>query len=214
MALGDIFRVDFTMVSDDRNVSVSQHYLELIIRTGTQEQVSQAIAEKAEEFFWTDWLQLKASDELAFLETRCQQIFPTRQAPFVSVALLGEVGAILTGAMNGTTAVLIGQYGVDWSRNFQGRMYVPGLPEADADSGRIKNTPFGSWQALVDIFMNGDIVPGAPAGGTYTPVVFSPTLAKAIPLVLPVHSLMGETPVRPRIATQRRRRTNIRSVSI
>lgn len=213
MALDDIFRVDFSFQHDDRRVSVSHYYSELIIRTGTQEQVSEAIALAAEDFFWTDWVKLLSSQQLVYAETRVQQVFPTRQAPFISEVLKDEAGSKLVAAMNGTTAVLVSQYGIDWDRHFQGRMYVPGYPEDDADSGRMLTTEHGVYQAAADVFFNSDISPGAPAGGTYTSVVYSPTLAKADPLVLPVFSLIGATPVRPRIATQRRRRTNIQATA-
>ncbi|GAG65953.1 unnamed protein product [marine sediment metagenome] len=213
MAVNDIFRVDYFMTSDDRRVSVSQYYNEILISTGTQEEVTAAIAAASEVDFWTDFWKPFASDELTYVETRCQQVYPTRQAPVISTTLGGEVGAVIGNAMNGTTAVLVAQYGIDWLANFRGRMYLPGLPEGSASFGRIDATPHGLIQTAATTFMTSDITPGAPAGGGYTPVVYSPTRATAVPPVDPVWSIMGVTPVRPRIATQRRRRTNVQLVS-
>lgn len=213
MAVGDIFRLDYEMISDDRRVSVSQYYRETTIRTGTQIEVTGVICLLSEILFWTDFWQDFASVELVFDNTRCQQVFPTRQAPFISTVKQATAGEDLGDAMNGTTTTLVAQYGLEWSRNFQGRMYLPGLPEDKASQGRILDTPHAAIQASNDTFQHAVITPGAPAGGTYTPAVYSPTLAGADPLVLPVSSLMGPTPVRPRIATQRRRRTNVQTTS-
>jgi len=213
MAVNDIFRVDYEMNSDDRRVSVSQYYVEAIVAGGTKAETTQEIAEKSEALFWTTFWQPFASFNMTYAETRAQQVFPTREAPFISDTLLDTAGAILDPAMNGTTAVLVGQYGQTWSRNFQGRMYLPGFPETDAQSGRILDTRHALIQTANDTYQNAIIVGGAPATGTWSPCVYSPTLAGADPVVLPVHSLMGTTPVRPRIATQRRRRTNIQATS-
>lgn len=207
MAVNDIFRVDHRMTVDDRIVSVSNYYNELILSDGTQAEVTEAIALQSEIDFWTTFWKVFASDDIAYHDTICQQVYPSRQAPFVSAVLAGDDGAVGTANMNGTTAVLIAQYGIDWSRNFQGRMYLPGLPEVDANDGRIGQTRFDLIQTAADTFFATDISPGAPAGGDYTHVVVSPTKMKASQD--PVWSLMGQTPVRPRIATQRRRRTNV-----
>lgn len=207
MAVNDIFRVDHRMINDDRVVSVSNYYNEIIISTGSQAEVTQAVAEGGEIDFWTTFWQPRASSALTYHDTICQQVYPSRQAPFVSGALTGQVGAVLDTAMNGTTAVLVAQYGIEWSRNFQGRMYLPGLSEGDADAGRIDATTIALIQSAADTFFDTDIIPGAPAGGGYTHVVVSPTKMKISDD--PVFSLMGLTPVRPRIATQRRRRTNV-----
>lgn len=211
MAVNDIFRVDFRMISDDRIVSVSAHYNELVISTGTQAEVTQAICEQAEIDFWTTFWKPYASDEIAYHDTVCQQVYPTRQAPFVSTALTGDAGGTAFPPMNGTTATLVGEYGIDWSRNFQGRMYLPGLPEMNVDSGRIQTIVHTAIQGGVNTFFATDITPGAPAGGAYSHVVVSPTKMKISDD--PVWSLIGATPLRPRIATQRRRRTNVLTTS-
>ncbi len=207
MAVNDIFRVDQRMLSDDRIVSVSNYYNEIIISTGSQAEVTQAIAEQAEIDFWTTFWKPQVSDQISYHDTICQQVYPSRQAPFVSAALAGDAGGVAVAPMNGTTAVLVAQYGIDWSRNFQGRMYLPGLLEDAAAEGRISAATLGFIQTAADTFFSTDIVPGAPAGGGYTHVVVSPTKMKTS--TDPVFSLMGQTPVRPRIATQRRRRTNV-----
>jgi len=211
MSLGDIFRVDYEMNSDDRRVSVSQYYEETLASTSDKAEVTEEIGGLSEAAFWTEFWQGFASKDLTYAETRTQQIYPTREAPFISDVLLDTAGEVLTDAMNGTTAVLVGQYGELWSRNFQGRMYLPGLPEADAKSGRILASVHSLIQTSNDIFQEQVLTAQAPVDGEWSPVVFSPTLAKADPVVPPVASLMGVTPVRPRIATQRRRRTNVQS---
>jgi len=195
------------MVSDDRVVSVSVHYNELIISTGTNAEVTTAICTQAEiDFFTTFWSPF-ASKDLAYHDTVCQQIYPTRQAPFVSTALAGNPGLDTADAMNGTTALLVAEYGIDWLRAFQGRMYIPGVPEDAVANGRVFTGTLASYQTAADTFFGTDIIPGAPAGGAYTHVVVSPTRVKTS--FDPVWSLIGQTPVRPRIATQRRRRTNV-----
>jgi hypothetical protein len=207
MAVNDIFRVDHRMLSDDRIVSVSNYYNEIIISTGSQAEVTEAIATQAEIDFWTTFWKNEVSDDISYHDTICQQVYPSRQAPFVSDALAGDAGGIPSPPMNGTTAVLIAQYGIDWSRNFQGRMYLPGMVEASVTDGRLSAAAIAAMQTAANTFFDTDIIPGAPAGGGYTHVVASPSKMKLSQD--PVFSLMGQTPVRPRIATQRRRRTNV-----
>ena len=211
MAINDVYRVDYRMISDDRVVSVSAHYIEVVLADGNNGEVTEAIALQAEIDFWTTFWAPLASGDLVYHDTIAQQIYPSRQAPFVSAVLAGDNGAVMQSAMNGTTAVLIAEYGVDWNRAFQGRMYLPGWPETEAESGRMAATALAAAQTAADIFFAADIIPGAPAGGGYAHAVVSPTRVKTS--FDPVFSLIGATPVRPRIATQRRRRTNVLTAS-
>ncbi len=213
MALKDVYRVDFMTINDDKLTMTSIHYEETVVTTGTALEVATAVAELSEVKFWTDFWQTHASDQLLYLETRCQMVYPDRDVPAISVALAGESGSDIEPSMNGTTAVLVALYSQLWSAFFRGRAFLPGLPETDADVGRIGQTAFDLIQADATTFYEAPIIPTAPAGGAFLPVIFSPTLAAEDPPPAVVTSFIDTVILRARIATQRSRRTPVRSAS-
>ncbi|GAG64781.1 unnamed protein product [marine sediment metagenome] len=182
-------------------------FREKVAKTGTIADVTNQLATFMDTQFWAAFWQNFASNELTYLRTVAQMIFPTREAPFVEDVSAGQAGAVVKPAMNGTTALLISEYGEDWTPNFRGRMYLPGLDEDSASLGRVKAGALTSMQLAWDINMMPDVVLPGPADVTLKIGVFSPTLAK-VP-TLPVSSDLQIAIVRPRIATQRRRRTPV-----
>ena len=211
MAINDVFEVQFQMISDDRIVQISHYYVETLISSGTQAEVTKQMAEAAEVDFWTDFWQTFASDDLVYHQTKCQQIYPTRQVPYISPILATETGSVPTTAMNGTTATLVSLYGQKWDAAFRGRTYIPGLPESKADKGRIASVSHALIQTAAATFFEITLVLAAPAGGQYSAAVVSPTKMKAVDD--PVWDFIDTVIVRPRIATQRRRRTLIQTPS-
>lgn len=211
MAVNDVFQVDFRMTSDDRLVQTAHYYVETLISTGSQAEVTEAICLAAEIDFWTDFWKPFCSLDVLYHSTQCQQIYPTRQAPFISTLLASEAGAGLGAAMNGTTAVLAALYGQKWEAAFRGRAYIPGMQESDVEGGRILAAQLASIQASANTFYQTTISPGGAAGGSYSSAVVSPTKIKA--LDEPVWDFVNTVTVRPRIATQRRRRTNIQAAA-
>ncbi len=212
MAVGDVYRVDFEMVNDDKRVMSSIHYEEISPTTGTALEVATAIAELSEVKFWTDFWRGPSSDQSTYQQTKCQMIYPVRDVPFFSVALAAQAGTTATPAMNGTTSAIVALYSQFWSANFRGRAFLPGLSEAAADLGRLTSTILSVLQPLATTFYEAAIIPGAPAGGSFLPVIFSPTLAKVDPPVA-VTSFIDTVVVRPRIGTQRSRRTPVQAAS-
>jgi len=212
MALGDIYRVDFEMTNDDKRVTTSIHYEEIVAAVGTQAEVTTQLGEEAEQAFWVSFWQGYASAQLTYIQTVTQQIFPARQAPAISSALNGQVGSNLGDAMNGTTAVVIALYGQAWSPNFRGRAFLPGLPESSADKGRLLSVEYTLIQNDANVFYQFPVILPAPADGSYLPVVFSPSLAGPPPTP-PVADIINIVIARPRIGTQRKRRTPVASPS-
>jgi hypothetical protein len=211
MAINDQYNVQFEMINDDKIVCCNMVFREKVARVGTVAEVSAQLAQVADDAFWEDFWQLFASDELTYRRTVCQMIFPTREAPVVEADSAGEVGAVVKPAMNGTTAVLIGEYGEAWSANFRGRMYLPGIDEDSASLGRMKAATSASIGVAFTTNFITDIVLPAPADATMRLGVYSPTRAK-VP-TLPVSSDVATAFVRPRIATQRRRRTPVQDTT-
>lgn len=211
MPLNDIYRCDFQMEVDNKVVSVSVHYQEIADSDGTPFEIAEALAGLAETQFFSVWWQGFASTELTYVKTVCQQVYTSRDRPAESTALTGDIGLDVASAMNGTTAVVFATYGIIWSKNFQGRIYLPGLSESSATEGRITTSQFPSMEALGQVFYDTPLAPLAPVNGIFSTTAFSPTLFKAgAPAP---YSLISSTILRPRIGTQRRRRTLIASPS-
>lgn len=211
MAVGDVYKVTYEMVNDDKVTSTSQHYEETIAAVGTVAEVTAQLGAFSEIAFWTNFWKIYASIQLVFKQTITQKIYPTRDAPDISLALSGEVGDALGDSMNGTTATLFALYGTIWSPLYQGRAFLPGLPEADAEAGRIISAQYTALALSGNTFYELDAPLPAPADVTLEATVFSQKQA-SIPLA-PVSSPIKTVILRPRIATQRRRRTPIQAVS-
>lgn len=214
MALNDIYEVQYFITSDDKETCTSMHLRESVARVGTPLQVANQLTGVLDNLFWTIFWQPFCSPDASYIKTRAQMIFPTREAFFDNVTSAGQAGAAIGNQMNGTTAVLFALYGEAWGANWRGRMYVPGLPDVDANQGRLLTADHASIQAAFQINFIGTIVLPAPADVTLTYCVFSQTRAHPAgdpppPPVLPVHSDIATNILRPRIATQRRRRTTV-----
>ncbi len=212
MALGDVYRVDFEMTNDDKSVMSSIHYEEVSPTAGTALEVATAVAQLSEVKFWTDFWRAFVSIQVTYLQTKCQQIYPIRNVPFFSTTLNGDGGVDVGAPMNGTTAMVVALYGQTWSPHFRGRAYLPGLPEASVSKGRLLQAKLDLIQPAATTFYEAAIIPTAPASGSFLPVVFSPSLAKPPPAA-EVTSFLDTIVVRPRIGTQRSRRTQIAAAS-
>ena len=211
MALNDIYRVDFRMLQDDRTVSTSVHYQEIDPASGTPFEVATQLAAAAEISFWTTFWRPNVSPDVSYVNTRAQQVWPARDRPGESQALAAQAGSSVGSPMNGTTACIFATYGIIWAKNFQGRVFLPGITEADVFDGRIQTATYTTINTDGQTFFNSSEVLSAPAGGEYAVTAFSPALAKAgAPAP---YSLMSNSVLRPRIGTQKRRRTNIATPS-
>lgn len=218
MALNDIYQAQFFITSDDKTTCTALHYRESVARVGTPAEVAGQLAAVVDALFWTVFWQPRCASVATYVKTRGQMIFPTREAFVDSVISAGQAGSDVNPQMNGTTAVLISQYGETWGANFRGRMYIPGLPEVDATQGRILTADLATMQSAFDTAMGPDVVLPPPADVTLNPCVFSQSRAHPPgdpppPPILPVFSDVLTNVVRPRIATQRRRRTDVAAAS-
>lgn len=215
MAVDDIYNAGYFIKADDFIACSNQTFYEKVARVGTVAEVTQQLGDFLDNLFWTVFWQPWVSDDFSYDRTECQKIFPTRDAPYTTLVSRGQAGGdIGKTAMNGTTAVLIAQYSQTWAAWARGRMYLTGLPEASASLGRIFTAPLNSLQSNYAINFGVDIVLPAPADVTLRECVFSPSRAHPPgdpppPPILPVYSEVTTAIVRPRIATQRRRRTPI-----
>jgi len=219
MALNDIYNVQFFIQCDDKPACVNMHYVESVARTGTVAEVTEQLTVVMDDVFWTDFWQPFCSDDFTYLRTIGQKVFPTRDAPFISELSNGEAGASIGSPMNGTTAMVVAEYGETWGPNFRGRMYLSGLRESDVTLGRILAGNHSIIQGNFTTMILPAIVLPVPADATMTPCVFSPSRAKPPgdpppPPILPVFSNLATAIVRPRIGTQRRRRTPIAATSV
>ncbi len=212
MAIGDVYRVDYMVTNDDKLTMSSLHYEEVVETNGTVLEVTTDICQQSEVKFWSNFWEDYASIQATYLQTKCQKIFPVRDVPFFSTALTGNAGIETGDAMNGTTAVIIALYGQTWSPHFRGRAFLPGLAESLADAGRLTGLPLGNIQGGATTFYEAAIIITAPATGSFLPVIYSPTLAGPPPAA-EVTSFIDTVVVRPRIGTQRSRRTLIQSAS-
>lgn len=213
MAVDDIYRADYFMLSDDREVSVSIHWRVEEDFVGTPLEIAQSIAEAVEVAFWGAFWQNYASNLILYLRTQVQKIHPARDVIYQSLLLADEVGEKSQMPMNGTTAVLVAEYTNFWSARTRGRIYLPGLPEEDASHGRIHGVRMAEIQAAAELLFQPPLVVAGPPAGELVTVVFS----SAKPLQAPPLDATWGGPIRPivraRIATQRRRRTNVKSPS-
>lgn len=214
MALDDIYQAQYFITADDKVTCVNQYYYEKVPRIGTIAEVTSQLAIYLDNAFWTVFWQPDCAADYSYDKTVVQKIFPTRDAPVQFIGSQGEFGAGIGNAMNGTTAVLIAQYGQAWSANFRGRMYLTGLLDTGANFGRITTALRATINSRYDSTFDLDIVLGGPASVTMHECVFSPSRAKPPgdpppPPILPVFSEVATNIVRPRIATQRRRRTPV-----
>jgi len=205
----DIFRCDFFFLIDNREASVSVHFRLHEDFAGTPLEVTQAIAEQAETSFWAGFWQNHASNELTFARTRCQKVYPTRDVIYESFEHAGELGEDEASALVAMDAVLISEYTNFWGPRTRGRIYLPGLAENAVEQGRIINANLIAIQAAADVFFVTTITVTGDHGGDMSTVVFSPAKPTAVP---PLDATWGgpiRPVVRPRIATQRRRRTTV-----
>jgi len=218
MAVNDIYLAEFFMNVDDREPSVSMAYRETTVSSLDPAATAENLSAVAQEAFWTDFWQAKMSDECSYSRTKCQKIYPLRDAPAFLYSAQGQAGSAIGPPMNGTTAVLISEYGQTWGAAHRGRMYIPGIREEDADAGRLLSAKLTAIDIAAEAFLTAALDLTSPATGQFYPTVYSPTNVKwnkDNPTEPPriIDSLMETYVVRARIATQRRRRTNVTSPS-
>lgn len=212
MAVDDIYRIDHFMSYDDREVSTSLHWRVSDDFPGTELENAEIIVEATATAFWAAFWQNLACQQLLYLRTRGQKIHPTRETIFESSTYANQAGEVTGDGMNGTTAVLIAEYTVQWSARTRGRMYLPGLAEGSATNGRIHSSEYDAIQAAADLLFPPELVVTGPPAGKLVTVVFSAAKPNAVPPLDADWAGPIRPVVRPRIATQRRRRTNVKSV--
>lgn len=211
MAVGDVYRCQFQMTLAGKTVSTDLHYEETSPRTGTIAEVTSQLIALAQTGFWTTFWRPYCSDKMTFLQSIGQMIYPTREAPVYDASLYLDPGASTGDPMNGQTAVLIAQYGTAWSREFQGRAFLPGMDEINADEGRMDSIVALAVSVAAQLFYTQVHALGAPGGGTYTPTVLSPKRLKAS--TPPVTSILLAATLRNRISRQVKRRTPLTSTT-
>lgn len=213
MAVNDIYQVTIQLFLDDRNISVGLYYIETEENQLTVAGMSAALATAVKASFWTAYLQPLLSDELIYNGNRVQLVSPSRAQPYDNPEVTPETGALSSPALNGTNAVIVAEYGSDWGPRYRGRMFVPGLPESQVSSGRIEDADYGPFQSAAVTFYGDELEPAGAGQGKYQVCVFSPAKPSAVPPVAAASSYPVVGIVRPRIGTQRRRRTNVKTPS-
>lgn len=213
MAVGDIFHSDVYFILDDREISVSLNFYEITARTEDAQTAAGLLNAEIYDKFWGDYLQPLLSEDLTFTGSKTQMVSPSREAPNEQLLATPEVGTLTSPALNGTNAVIVAEYGDEWGARYRGRMFVPGLPESQVSAGRIETADFGPFSLAAITFYGLTISHAGDATGEWRVCTYSPAKPDAVP-PLPVATSYPVTPqVRPRIGTQRRRRTKVRTTS-
>lgn len=213
MAVGDIFQSTVYLGLDDRNVSVGLYFYETVARTLEAPGAALVLNTEVKDKFWADYLQPLLSNELLYNGVKTQQVYPTREAPAETLEGTPETGALVSPATNGTNAVLVAEYGETWGPRYRGRMFIPGLPESQISAGRINGSDYGPIAVAAAIYYSLTISNVADATGRWKPCTFSDSKDAEPDPIPAVWSQPVTAQVRPRIATQRRRRTNIKQPS-
>lgn len=208
MAVGDVYQVDLRFTIDERPVSFCAFYEETVVRAGTIAEVTLQTGQSVVALLWTSFWQSFASNELVFNQVKTQMIYPTREAPIFDASDAGSGSQIKQG-VTAFAAVLIAEYGSVWGRRFQGRVFLPGLPQEDEVEGEVEAATFASIQTSATTNMLLPIPLAAPASATMTPGVFSPKQKDLglTPVISPLQTVIARKVLRTQV--RRRRPTQV-----
>ena len=130
----------------------------------------------------------------------CRRIHPTPGIPYLHVPAAGHVGLVAGEAASTTAAGVITLYSSVMSKSGRGRIYMPGVPEAEQANGVASSTLIGDYSDFADaITANWLGTDGTtPDGSSWTGCIWSRKLATANPII--------QHTVQPNLGTIRGRR--------
>jgi len=201
MAIGDIIRLVVNSNLYSENIQNCLYYLVTADDTGPGNEV--ALAQQFFEQVIPDWADAVV-DAVEFTCIQTQKVFPTPVGS--TFDRIESIKGFQTGqGLPATDSGLIRKFNpAVGGVGRKGRVYVAGMPEAQANLGRITAVQGAFLNDLGNLLI---AVQGSPANGLYQPVWA--TRDATTPFAINGSVSWLNFTVMPRIATQRRRRTPI-----
>jgi len=204
MAAGDLLKI---VINQSLQASTVQNVLYYLVVTdpAVGSNIDNLNADFTSEIIISRWKTL-VSDEVLFTCNDVQKVFPdgeeaVKQFPTniqgdKNAESLPATDCVLMQKVNSTLAG-VGK---------KGRMYIAGLPEDDTQFGRMLATVQGVWESLAILLQDELAVPNS---GTYKPAWATRSTAEGTPIDGFVE--IDVVNLKPRIASQRRRRTPVQT---
>jgi hypothetical protein len=109
------------------------------------------------------------SNEMEFLKTAAQWIFPTRYVAVTSDTDLTAVGEVAQPSCPSTTAVVVRRKSFFANKGGRGRIYVAGIPRTIVEESRINPALGGGFAVLANLMDN---VLTVLSGTKYQPIIY------------------------------------------
>jgi len=205
MAIGDLIRVDVNQSLQSSQVQNVIYYLVAASDAGVPD------VEVVADLFISDVLPAWAVNVSADVMFECiftQKVFP------LPIGARQERAVVFQGGVAGESLPAMNAGLIQKSnpavpgRGKKGRIYIPGWNEADQELGRLEIAAFGRLQSISTVL---DDTLSSAGGGAYDPAwaIRNP----AAPFEVTGFVEAVDWTALPRLATQRRRRTPVRSVA-
>ena len=201
--IDDIIEVSMQGTLDSEVCYNVLHYRGATNLDGTQE-LDDDFNDEVLSTLWTGVLASAISQDYTLTGIRSARVAPSAALPFIS--LFTSPGTVADSSLPGTVAALVSKYSTLASRSSRGRSFFVGVPESHVADGRIESGADEALWNAVATAMKATLEPANWAGATFIPCVFSRKRFK-VPSS-PYWYDITNTILRPRVATQRSRRTH------